>query len=89
MTPTIHMNGTSASDLIDQQLAVVKAARELRRALARAAPNGRDFYPQGDDALREARKAYDVEAAQVVSIISNHEAILEALVDQTEVSHQG
>lgn len=89
MTPTIHMNGTSAKELVDQQLEVVKSARELRRALARAAPNGRDFYPQGEDALRQARQQHDTETAWVVSIVSNHENILEALVDQTEASHQG
>ncbi len=53
-TPTIHLNGTSRQALLQQARAATKALDEAIDALRVMSPNGRDFYPQGDDAIRDA-----------------------------------
>jgi uncharacterized membrane protein YdfJ with MMPL/SSD domain len=52
--PTIHMNGTAASDLYQENRNAAHALREALRQLHNAAPNGRDYYPQGPAAINVA-----------------------------------
>lgn len=52
--PTIHMNGTSAEELVNLYRDAVLAIDKAKEALARAAPHGRDYYPQGDTVIHEA-----------------------------------
>jgi hypothetical protein len=54
MKPTIHLNGTGHDDLLKQAETVYRAAGELLDALSNACPNGRDYYPQGDNAIHTA-----------------------------------
>ena len=58
-TPTIHLNGTSFTDLRDGYAAAYDAIDKAIDALAAAELNGRDFYPQGPDAYCQARKERD------------------------------
>lgn len=57
--PTIHMNGTSKESLIDDLCEASLAINTAYEALKRTAPNGRDYYPQGPDALSAAVKEHD------------------------------
>lgn len=52
--PTIHINGTSRNDLFQMYLAAASALRRAITAVEATAPNGRDYYPQGEDAIRRA-----------------------------------
>lgn len=52
--PTIHLNGTSKRELLDQLSDVSDALNTAYGALKRAAPNGRDYYPQGAAAMEAA-----------------------------------
>ena len=54
--PTIHLNGTSFTDLRDGYAAAYEAIDQAINALVKAELNGRDFYPQGPDAYHQARK---------------------------------
>ncbi len=56
--PTIHMNGTSAERLIEDLCNASAAIDTAYGALKQTAPNGRDYYPQGPDALHEATKEH-------------------------------
>jgi len=51
MRPTIHNNGSSPEDLRDSYAAARRLCRELGDALRACTPNGRDYYPQGPEAL--------------------------------------
>jgi hypothetical protein len=83
IVPTIHLNGTSADELLNQQRAVCDAACELLNILNAAAPNGRDYYPQGDDAIRAAMDAHNARMASVRKILSEaQEAALAILETQ-------
>ena len=41
--PTVSLNGSPASDLLQQQLKVLRAIDALENALSEAVPNGRDY----------------------------------------------
>ena len=58
MVPTIHTNGTSANELREQLQAAIEALHTAQRMLVQAAPNGRDYYPQGNSATEAAIAQY-------------------------------
>ena len=52
--PTIHLNGTSAESLMEGYQKAYEAVSEAILAVARAYPNARDYYPQGNEAFSGA-----------------------------------
>ena len=78
--PTIHSNGTSKQALYDQMRAAWDALRAARRAIADAAPNGRDYYPQGDEAFREAVRQHHARLKAVGEAMADYEVMLMHLV---------
>ena len=52
--PTIHLNGSCPSHLLEEYTAALSAVVSAREALAKCSPNARDYYPQGDAAGRLA-----------------------------------
>jgi hypothetical protein len=57
--PTIHLNGTSKAELIEQLCEASQAIDLAYSALKQAAPNGRDYYPQGPEAYTAARAQHE------------------------------
>ena len=68
MKPTIHLNGTSSDELSRQLEKVYVACSELIDALSNARPHGRDYYPQGDDAIGKASAEHEARIAAVTKI---------------------
>jgi hypothetical protein len=58
--PTVHLNGTSRSVLLEQIKNATQALDAALNAMQRAAPHGRDYYPQD----REGYRAFDTAARQ-------------------------
>jgi hypothetical protein len=56
--PTIHLNGTSKGRLIEDLCEASNKLDDAYNALKQCAPNGRDYYPQGPDAMRQAEKEH-------------------------------
>jgi ferredoxin-NADP reductase len=56
--PSIHLNGTSAEALAKGYEDAAQAVWTAVKALEEAAPNGRDYYPQGPDAMMQATKEH-------------------------------
>jgi hypothetical protein len=54
MKPTIHTNGTSQGNLLGQVWHAKASVWLAIEALNQAAPNERDYYPQGLDVYRLA-----------------------------------
>ena len=52
--PTIHLNGTSKERLVEDLCDACNAIDAAYEALKKTAPNGRDYYPQGPEALERA-----------------------------------
>lgn len=81
LIPTIHTNGTSRDDLVDQQTTAGSALRRALECMQAAAPNGRDFYPQGDGALKLAQAEHGARIERVRSVLREVEQIAEAIAD--------
>lgn len=56
--PTVHLNGTSKKELVEQLMTAHTALGEAYSALQAAAPNGRDYYPQGPGAIQLALREH-------------------------------
>lgn len=82
--PTIHLNGTARATLVEQWTVAVEALRAAEDALCDAAPNGRDYYPQGKPAYLQAVAEYEARLARVSAVRREAEAMLESIVDAKE-----
>ena len=63
--PTLHINGTSKTDLEQEYTAAYHAIGKAFDALAAATLNGRDYYPQTDGAYYKARSERDAALEQL------------------------
>lgn len=54
IVPTLHLNGSSAEDLLEQLRDATAALDSALGKLALASPHGRDYYVQSDDAFSRA-----------------------------------
>ena len=72
--PTIHINGTSGNVLSEQYATAARAVNEAINALGEAAPNGRDYYPQGPGAITEATAEHK---ARLTKLRTVHAELLE------------
>ena len=79
MTPTLHLNGTAPQDLIDNLCNALVALRDAARALGQCAPNGRDYYPQGPDAIGKATQEHHARLNAVVSVIGDLTRLAETI----------
>lgn len=75
--PTIHLNGTSKQELFDTYFEALDAIASARVALQKAAPNGRDYYPQGPEAYGQARLAHEQRLRLLETIYNELHAIAE------------
>lgn len=81
--PSIHFNGTSRGALLSQARAVHEATEALLKAMAQAAPHGRDYYPQGEEAYRLARNAHEAKMLAVRDL-SEHYFELAIAIQEAE-----
>ena len=57
--PLVHFNGTSKNTLAEGYHAAATAITAALDKLIEAAPNARDYYPQGPDVYSVARREHD------------------------------
>ena len=69
IAPTIHPNGTSREALAEQYANIMDAANALLDAIRAAAPNDRDYDPQGPLAGSRARGAMCVRELEVIKLL--------------------
>ena len=81
MTPTVHRNGTSRDALLDGYTAAAAAVRKAIEAVSAAYPNGRDYYPQGELALRMATEDHEDRLARLKSVLAELGELAEAVAD--------
>jgi hypothetical protein len=82
MLPTIHMNGTSARALLEGYCDAISAIHDALDALARAAPNGRDYYPQGPDTCALADAEHDARKRALVGVLDELQTLAEHVADR-------
>ena len=84
--PTIHLNGTSVRSLLDDNSRAHTALTEAIQYLAQTAPNGRDYYPQGDidgtPALYIAQDQHSERMAKLLQVKRELEQIADYLAGE-------
>jgi hypothetical protein len=88
MTPTLHLNGSSAPHLRDQLCDVAEALRKAMRAIEQAGPNARDYYPQGEYAYPQARAEHDSRLKRIRDVLDEYEQIHDNLMDQVDAARR-
>ncbi len=79
--PTIHSNGTSRESLICKLGNAQSAIEEACNVLAEAEPNGRDYYPQGLQALRYAINEHQSRLERLESVKNEIGALILAIYE--------
>lgn len=81
MVPTIHDNGTSRERLITQLTAVAGHLDAAFMVLLQAAPNARDYYPQGPRAMEQASNEHGERIKAVLRLRDEIEVLTLAIAD--------
>lgn len=71
IVPTLCLNGTSAEQLVHDQLQVIHHLQAAQRALLEAAPHRRDYQTAADPLAHETARAEHVERLAVLESLTN------------------
>ena len=82
--PTIHLNGSSPERLRDGYRNARRALHKAMEAINEAAPNGRDYYPQGENAFNVAAKEHYERVARLKETLEELNALEEHVQDQMD-----
>jgi hypothetical protein len=81
LKPTVHMNGTSAEELIKQLRTARRAMQAAFETLREASPNARDYYPQGG-VWGAVQDEWDARFEKVRSVIEDLTLMEESVYEQ-------
>lgn len=84
LVPTVHLNGTSAENLIRQLIEARRALRNALQAVDETAPNGRDYYPQGDGAIGIATREHLRRLERIQAVLGELTELLEGVQEQAD-----
>jgi hypothetical protein len=79
--PTLHMNGTSKNQLLDDYCDIGHALNAAMEKMIQNGPNGRDYYPQGDQAFSVARQEHMDRIAKIHAVKAEIDQIAEYIAD--------
>ena len=82
--PTIHLNGSAPSVLLEAYKHAAAAVRNAAKALEETAPNARDYYPQGDQAFNEATLEHRDRMAHLGNVALELVALIDHVQDQVD-----
>ena len=86
--PTIHRNGTDKKDLVEQWNDAYKALHDALAALQYARPNGRDYYPQGPEAIQTAETEHCLRIMKIRSVMEDIDKLrAHVMFDDTREPH--
>jgi hypothetical protein len=80
--PTVHINGTSRDELLGQLETAAAALNTAIEKLSNAAPNGRDYYPQGPRAWARANDEHVARLGKLQSVYEELQALWQAIYVQ-------
>lgn len=78
-TPTIHLNGTSRTALLEAYADASNAIADAQVKLGLTCPNGRDYYLQGPGALAEAQQQHASRWSRLNAVRKELEALMEGI----------
>lgn len=79
--PTLHLNGTAALSLLRDYETAHNAVQAAITAVAMAYPNGRDYYPQGPEALSAALLEHDRRLTLLKAVSDELESLILGIAD--------
>jgi hypothetical protein len=79
--PAIHLNGTSADDLLEDQCSAMSAISKAIDVLHRTGPNARDYYTQGPEHFRKAQAEHNARINKLQEVKAEIEQIAEHISD--------
>jgi hypothetical protein len=82
VTPTVHLNGTSAKALMEGYLKAYRLLIEAGKALQEAAPHGRDYYVQSGNAVNVAIDQHRARLRKIESVIEDLDFICVSISEQ-------
>jgi hypothetical protein len=82
--PTVHLNGTSAAALLEGYEKATAAVTAALTALGEAAPNARDYYPQGPGAWTNVREAHMADLNALHTVLHHLQYLHESVQQQSE-----
>jgi len=81
--PTVHLNATSKEALAEALERAHAAIHEAEGKLSQTAPNGRDYYPQGDRVIYQAQDEHLSRLRRLASVREELELLREHLEEVT------
>lgn len=87
IVPTVHINGTSKTQLVADLEAAHKALKAARAALGNAMPLACDYWPQGKDAHGAAVAQMGARIERLLAIEREIATILRAVCEQRGGRH--
>lgn len=75
--PTIHINGTPKAQLLESTLEVKDAVETAWALLRSNGPNGRDYYPQGQEATNQAIQEHCARLTALEDVMRDLQAMAE------------
>lgn len=79
--PTIHLNGTAPEALYESACDALGTLRAAIKAVEATAPNGRDYYPQGDRAILLANYEHAERLRCLREVVDELETLAEHIAD--------
>lgn len=73
--PVIHLNGSSPNRLAEHYSMAILALEGAIARLAEVAPNGRDYYPAGEDAFATAAREHSERLRSLEKVRADLEAL--------------
>ena len=80
--PTVHLNGTSGQDLRREYQTAYRAVKFAIDSLCETTCNGRDYYPQGNEAYTQAYAERQTALCKLRDVQSYLEEVLMGVMDQ-------
>ena len=81
--PVVHLNGTSAADLLEGYLKAMSKLWEAADALDKCLPNGRDYLAPGG--IQVAVAEHTARILKVIDVRKEIETIIENIQEQQEM----
>jgi hypothetical protein len=79
--PTLHLNGTSKGALLDDYCDVSHALNAAMEKMINNGPNGRDYYPQSEQAFSVALQEHMDRIAKIHAVKAEIDKIAEYIAD--------
>ena len=82
IVPMVHLNGTSKQSLLNDLDEAFDALDVAFHKLKRTAPNGRDYYLQGIDAIQQATDEHIARLRKVQNVMDEIQNLMIAIDKQ-------